>query len=207
MAFTHPIRLHYKLASKRFLRTKILSQNDFSLALMFEKIVKEIQQTESELSRQTQLQLGLETIYQLIGTSILLLYAYSQTKTRQGLTAFFEQTDFEIIGIVFSGTFIITVLLTLNLVTFIKSHFNGSIHGYASNCQAMGKLLLLLSILINCLIRVWSTILYFSPVLGLFNLLHHYQGMFYNHYLVVDFKAETNLAIMCRIDELSSTMS
>ena len=177
MAFTHPIHLHYKLAAKKFLRTKILCRNEFSLAPMFEAIVQEIDLQESELSKQIQLQLGLETIYQLIGTSILLLYAYSKTRTRQGLTAFFEQTDFEIIGITLSATVMIAILLTMNFVTFIKSHFNGSIHGYASNCQAAGKLLSLLSILINCLVRVWSIILYFSPVLGLFNLLHHYQGV------------------------------
>ena len=131
---------------------------------------------ERDLTKHNQVQLGFETIYQLIGTSILICYANSDTKTRQGLTAFFEEQNYSIMGFTLTSEVVITILLALNLFSIIKAHFTGIIAGYASNYQSVGKFMILLCITLNSIVRVWSIILYFSPVLGLFNLLNHYQG-------------------------------
>ena len=64
----------------------------------------------------------------------------------------------------------------INFMSFIKVQMNGMIEGYASNYQTLGKVMLLVSIICAILVRICSMTLYFSPSLGLFDLLHHFQG-------------------------------
>ena len=66
--------------------------------------------------------------------------------------------------------------MAMNLASFINVHTNGILQGYSSNNNLVGKLMLMLCIFCGSLIRIASMILYFAPTLGLFNLLHHYQG-------------------------------
>ena len=176
MSFFWPIQLHYKLVAARFVRKIIIKQINVALASSYEEICTRIKRIENDLTKHNQVQLGFETIYQLIGTSILICYANSNTKTRQGLTAFFEEKRHDFIGIPLTSEAAITILLALNLSSFIKTHFAGIITGYASNYNSIGKFIILLCITLNSIVRVGSITLYFSPVLGLFNLLNHYQG-------------------------------
>ena len=175
-SFFHPIQLHYKLVVAKFIRETIIKQKDLTLASSYTEICKRIKRIENDLTKHYQVQLGFETIYQLIGTSILVCYANSDTKTRQGLTALFEEQSHDLMGFTLTSEVAITILLALNLLSFIKAQFTGIIAGYASNYQSVGKLMILLCITLNSIVRVGSIILYFTPVLGLLNLLNHYQG-------------------------------
>ena len=173
-----PIILHYQLTVSKLLRFRILKQTDLALASCWEKVCIEIKRQETELHKQARLQLGLETIFQLAGNVVLLCYGYSQTKTSQGLAALFKQDNVTVCDINFSSNFILGILLAMNLMTFVRVNFNCIIEGYGYNCKIIGKLLLLMCIAVGSLIRISSMTLYFAPTLGLFDLLHHYQGMF-----------------------------
>ena len=146
----------------------MIKQKKMTLTTSYAKICTKIDGIENDIIKHNQVQLGFETIYQLIGTSILISYANSDTKTRQGLTALFKEQNHDIMGFTLTSEAAITILLALNLLNFIKAHFTGITAGYASNYQ--------LCITLNSIVRVGSITLYFSPVLGLFNLLYHYQG-------------------------------
>ena len=79
-----PIYLHHKLVLARCIRSQILQGNNGLLESMFHENTKNIIAIETELSRHTRLQQGLETIYQLATSLILLFYAQSKTRTSQG---------------------------------------------------------------------------------------------------------------------------
>ena len=174
--FFLPIQLHYELVAASFMRETIIQQKNLTLASSYAEICTRIKRLEHDLKKHNQVQLGFETIYQLIGTSILICYANSETKTRQGLTALFEKQNLDIMGFTLNAEVAITILLALNLLSFSKANFAGIVAGYASSYQSVGQFMILLCITLNSIVRVGSIILYFSPVLGLFNLLHHYQG-------------------------------
>ena len=172
----HPVILHYHLVRARIIRKEVIEQNKSEFAAKFETICRRIELLETELLKQTQLQIGFETIFQLIGSSTLICFAYSATKTHQGLAGLFQEDDVEFFGIHLSSIVIIVILMTLSLISFIKTHLNGMAEGYFTYYGFIGKCLLLLSITLGCLIRIASIILYFTPILGLFDTLHHYQG-------------------------------
>ena len=176
-AIIRPVQLHYQLVSERIVRRKIMRQNNLQISSKFEQLIHNIHEKEKELKIHMQLQLGLETVYQLMGTSILLNYAYSDTKTNQGLTALFEQGEFSFMAVTLSSELVVGILLVMNLLSFIKAHYNGFVEGYALNYKFAGIILLLTSIICGVLVRIMSTTLFFSPSLGLFNLLRHYQGI------------------------------
>ena len=108
----------------------------------------------------------------------MVCYAYSSTKTRQGLAAIFIQDAFVFMGVTISPKNIIVVLLTMNFVSLIRAHMNGFILGYASNYNLIGKLLVFLYVASAIVVRIMSMTLYFSPMLGLFNLLQHHQSLY-----------------------------
>ena len=170
------IQLHYQLVTAKFIRLQIIRQNDLSFAKQFEELCRKIENLESALKNHIQLQLGFETVYQLMGTNILLFYAYSNTKTRQGLTALFEHEPFSILGIDLSPSHVVALLLALNLLSFVKAQVSGIVDGYVSNYSFFGKGLIILAVLCSCIVGIMSKTLFFAPILGLFNLLHHYQG-------------------------------
>ena len=135
---------------------------------------------EEEFGKHMRLQLSLETIFQLAGNVILLCYGYSHTRTTQGLAALFKEGTFVFMNVNLSSKFVLGILLVMNLATFIKVHFNGIVEGYSSNSKMAGKFMLVLSIFCGIVVRILSMTLYFSPTLGLLNLLHHYQSNIFN---------------------------
>ena len=177
-ALIRPIILHYRITVTKFIRVRILKQTDFALASSWERVCSKIKTQEEELHKQTRLQLGLETIFQLAGNVVLLCYGYSLTKTSQGLAALFKQHKVTIWKVTLSSEFILGILLSMNLITFVRVNFSCIVEGYGSNCKIIGKMLILICIGIGSLIRISSMTLYFAPTLGLFDLLHHYQGTY-----------------------------
>ena len=150
--------------------------NDENYATDFEEITFQIKDFEDNLSKINRLQLGLETIFQMTGNALLIFYAISLTKTKQGFAAFFEQDAIVLMGLTFTSTVIMFILLGINFLSFIKVHYSGIAEGYASHYGLFGKLTILMGIICASVMRVSSCVLYFAPSLGLFDLLHHYQG-------------------------------
>ena len=170
-----PIQLQFELAATKLVKKKLLDINDVTMAPNFEEVVTKIKCLEERILRHTRLQLGLETIFQVTGNAILLSYAHSRTRARQGLSSLFDN-DTDFMGFSLPPELVIGSLLVINFLSFIKVQLNGMIEGYASNYSILGKVLLSINIICAILVRIASMTLYFSTTLGLFDLLSHYQG-------------------------------
>ena len=119
--------------------------------------------------------LGLETTFQLIILFILQFYADSQTRTSQGLEQLFEQ---EAILFIDPRTFlIITTIWTV--ISATKSYISSS--SARDYFPMKSKIILALFSLCSLTMRVSAIILYFTPSLGLFNVLRHLQGEMLPH--------------------------
>ena len=171
-----PIVLHFELITAQYLRKKLLVSNDIMMAPNYKEIVLKIQNVEQELLSHLRLQSGLETMFQLTVNTILLLYANSLTRCKQGLAALFDQDAFVFLGITLPSTMVLAVLLVLNLVGLSTAQFNGIADQRGHLYKPFGKLLLLIGCCCANFTTIMSFTLYFAPSLGLFNLLHHYQG-------------------------------
>ena len=169
-ALVKPIRLQFELVATKLVKSKLVIRNDLTIAPNFQEVVMKIKCLEEEILRHTRLQLGLETIFQVTANAILLLYAQSTTRARQGLSSLFDR-DIYFMGFSLPPELVIGVLLAINLMSFIKVQMNGMIEGYASNYSISGKVVLLINVICATLIRIASMTLYFSTTLGLFDLL------------------------------------
>ena len=177
-ALIKPIQLKFELVATKLLKKKLLIINDQTMAPNFQEIVTKIKCLEEEILTHTRLQLGLETIFQVTANAILLSFAQSTTRARQGLSSLFVK-DIDFMGFSFPPKLVIGFLLAINLMSFIKVQMNGMIEGYASNYSILGKVVLLINVICSTLVRIASMTLYFSTTLGLFDLLSHYQGELY----------------------------
>ena len=175
-AIIHPIQLRFRLAASKFIRNKLILLNDSRIDESFKDTVKTIRELDKDLLKQTRLYLGLETIFQVAGNTVLLFFAKSSTKTRQGLAALLENNATVFMGLSLPSEVVITFLLVVNLLSFINVHINSMVEGYASNYNLLGKFTAFLGIICNVFVRIFSILLYFSTNLGLFSLLRHYQG-------------------------------
>ena len=171
-----PIVLHFQLISAKYLRKNLLVLNDAMMAPNYKEIIFKIQNVEQELLRHLRLQSGLETMFQVTINTILLLYADSLTRSRQGLVALFDQDAFVFLGITIPSGMILAILLVWNLVSLSMAQYNGIVDQRGHLYRSFGKLLLLIYCCCANFTRIMSITLYFTPSLGLFNLLHHYQG-------------------------------
>ena len=177
-ALVKPIQLQFELVSTKLVKSKLVIMNDLTMAPNFQEVVMKIKCLEEEILRHTRVQLGLETIFQVTANAILLLYAQSTTRARQGLSSLFDR-DIYFMGFSLPPELVIGVLLAINLMSFLKVQMNGMIEGYSSNYSILGKVVLLLNIICSTVVRIASMTLYFSTTLGLFGLLNHYQGEHY----------------------------
>ena len=172
----HPITLHFKLVASKWTKNKLLRQNDKSFASEFEEIVLMIRKLETELIKHIRLQVGLESTFQTIGNTTLLLYAYSSTRTKQGLVALFQEGAFNFLGLIIKSETVAIILLVLNLLSIIKAHFQGIVEGFGSDYSFFGRIMVFVTIMCANIVRIMSCIFYFTSTLGLFDLLCHYQG-------------------------------
>ena len=142
----------------------------------FKEVVDNITKLEEVILKHIRLQISLETIFQFAGSLILILYSMSLTRTRQGLVALFQENEIIVFGQSIPSIVIIIVLSVMNLASFIKGNVNGIVDGHGCNYSLIGFCLVFTNIICASTVRILSMILYFAPSLGLFNLLHHYQG-------------------------------
>ena len=121
------------------------------------------------LNRHIKLELGLETVYQLAITLILLLLSYTQTPIEKGLKTVFN-VGFE--------PFTIGLLIASNVfsaVSFCLSHCK-VLNVCREHFPFTSRLVASLYSLCGLITRVAAMIMYFAVPLGLFSLLRHWQG-------------------------------
>ena len=171
-----PIILSHKLAALKIIRKKILKHGDLKLAPSYYSICNEIKHMEEQIGKQGRVHTGIMAFIQLVLDLILSVYAISSTRTTQELVALFKTNNFVFMNMEIPSQLVLAVSLTMNILSFCKVYFSGFTNGYGSNCKSIGKMLLMLSIISGSCVRIFSIALYFSPALGLWNLLHHYQG-------------------------------
>ena len=107
----------------------------------------------------------------MTGKIILIALVRSDTRTTQGLLTVFEKRDYFGID---SEVFIISSVI-FSFTTFSLAQTLG-IAGSRVYNPLTAKLLIGGSALFACAKRVMTYVKYFSPCLGLWNLLRHYQG-------------------------------
>ena len=172
-----PVKLQCELATEKFIKRKMLRFNDISMSPCFKEVVDKITNLEEAIVKYIRLQISLGTIFQFAGSMILIFYSTSLTRTRQGFVALFQENDIVVFGWSVPAIFVIIVLSIMNLASFIKGNVNGIVDGHGCNYSFFGFCLVFINITFASTVRILSMILYFAPSLGLFNLLHHYQGI------------------------------
>ena len=184
----HPITLHFKLVASKWTKNKLLKQKDKSFAYEFEEIALRIRELEAELIKHIRLQVGLESTFQTIGNTVLLFYAYSSTRTKQGLVALFQEGAVNFLGLTLKSETVAVILLVLNLLSLIKAHYQGIVEGFGSDYSFCGKFMVFVTIMCASIGRIMSCVFYFTSTLGLFDLLCHYQGEYVYSMHFIGFK-------------------
>lgn len=130
--------------------------------------------TKYHVSQFIQADLGLETHFQVTMAAILVLLVNSETRTIVGLEKLFKEDT-----IFFLPTQVALALsISWSLYSCITSHLKGiSKKRDHSTTKSYATLLGFTSI--SIFVRVWSYILFWTPCLGLLNLLRHLQGEMY----------------------------
>ena len=131
--------------------------------------VKTTENFKRTLNRHIKLELGLETVYQLEITLILLLLSYTDTPVEKGLkTVFNEGLEPISIGLLIAST-------VLSAVSFTSSHCKVLNVG-REHFPFTSRLVVSLYSLCGLIGKVVATVMYFAVPLGLFSLLRHWQA-------------------------------
>ena len=119
------------------------------------------------------LHFGLETLYQFVLQLILLLFTRTSTPTTGGLESFFEKNTF--FGIQFDPMVILSISAVWSLKTCILLHVK-AVRVEKGFFRFKPTIIVFFWAFFGIIRRVGSLVAYFSPSLGLFSLLHHWQA-------------------------------
>ena len=166
----HPIFLSLRQTYLIIMNKIILESKDVHDERYIKNLDKQNQLT-LYLKLYKKMELNLETIFQLTGKLILIVLVESETRTTQGLLTLFDEKDiFGISAKLFIG---LSVLFSFASFSFAQS---AGIAGLRIYFPMKSRALIGCSALLAAITRVLTFILYFSPCLGLWNLLRHFQG-------------------------------
>ena len=143
-------------------------------------------------SLHTKLELGLESVLQLLLQIVLILYADTQTRTTDGLSQMFKEkltfeSDAKDSSVKESFQINIVLLYILNLwslVSCIRSHIAG-LSARRTRFPFGSQLVVAFYALMSITTRLLAILLFFTPSLGLFNVLRHLQGEQFNWHPVL----------------------
>ena len=152
--------------------------------------IKAKEDLKRSLNKHTKLELGLETVYQLIITLILLLLSYTKTPVEKGLKTVFNE------GLGALPLFLLTAKNILSAISFISSHCK-VLNVCREHFPFASRLAASLYSLCGLITRVVPIIMYFTVPLGLFSLLRHWQGekLPWNQY-ILDFVTPEGLMFL-----------
>ena len=152
--------LHLKMA---LIKLKLkLQPNDLTL-------VEEQEKLKRTMNMHVKLELGLETVYQLAGQTILLLLAITQTPTQSGLKTMFNN------GMDPKTVLLLVLSIILSSYSCVSSHWRAQT-ACREHFPFMSRLTSGFFCLCGCLTRVTAIIMFFAGPLGLFSLLRHWQA-------------------------------
>ena len=151
------------------------------------KTKEDIQRT---LNRHMKLELGLESLYQLAITLILLLLSYTETTVETGLKTVFNE------GLGALPLFLLTANNILSAKSFTSSHCK-ILNICREHFPLTSRLAATLYSLCGLITRVIAIIMYFTVPLGLFSLLRHWQAeqVKWSHY-TLDFATSDGLMFL-----------
>ena len=133
-------------------------------------LLQQFDEIHFHLSIHTKLELGLETILQSCLQLTLLFYATSETRTTEGLSEIFgNEVEKE-------STLALLVLSTIwSFISNVLSHIQG-LSSKRRHFPIMSKIVVAAYSFFSITTRVMAIVIFFSPSLGLFNLLQHWKG-------------------------------
>ena len=117
------------------------------------------------------MELNLETMFQLTGKIVMIALVDSETRTTQGLLTIFDEQD--IFGIPAKLFIVLSIAFSFASFSFAQT---AGIAGFRIYFPLKSRALIGSSALLASITRVMTFVLYFSPCLGLWNLLRHFQG-------------------------------
>ena len=158
-----PIRIYLETFRLKYLEMKL------NISPADETLNKEFETKKRMFNMHVKLELGLETIYQLAGQSILLLMSYTKTATQSGLKTIFNE------GLAIDVIIGLIVSISLSFFSCVTSHLK-ALSASRERFPFVSKVIVGFYCLFGCLTRVMSMIMFFAPSLGLFSLLKHLQG-------------------------------
>ena len=123
----------------------------------------------------TRVDLGFETIYQTVFQIVLLLLASTDTGTTVGLKEMFKKADtiIPIIGVSISGNVILGFSIAFSLNTCFNLHVK-SVKVSKGFLLIKPYLTVFLWAMVSVVKRIMIMVIFFTPSLGLFNILHHW---------------------------------
>ena len=121
------------------------------------------------LNRHIKLELGLETVYQLAITLILLLLSYTETSVEKGLKTVFNE------GLEPLSISLLIASIVLSAISFTSIHCK-VLNVCREHFPFMSLLVASLYSLCGLITRVVAMVMYFTVPLGFFSLLRHWQG-------------------------------
>ena len=128
-------------------------------------LVLEKENLKWSLNMHVKLELGLETVYQFAGQLILLLLAFTETPTQNGLKTLEEAWRL----------FLLISSIFLSFYSCISSHWK-ALTACREHFPFKSQFISALYCLFGCLTRVTAIIVFFAGPLGIFDLLRHLQA-------------------------------
>ena len=139
--------------------------------------VKVVENVSSYVSKLIHNDVGLESHLQLVLSIILLLLGTSATRTITGVEIIFKSDSF-----LFVSTEVMFAISTvLSLFSCVRAHLKGisKIQAYQTS---KATLMMITFSFASIMLRVFSYVLFLTPVLGLFDILRHLQGELMPYY-------------------------
>ena len=134
--------------------------------------IKERDEMMTALAHHVKLELGLETVFQLFGSLLLLFNALSSTRTTDALNQVFNDINDNNKTI---STFILVASACWSFKSCLKAHLYGL--GYCrEHFPLQSKAIAAIYAFFAGTKRILTFIMFFAPPLGLFNLLRHLQA-------------------------------
>lgn len=137
-----------------------------------------LESTKKHVSQFIQADIGLESHLQIVVSTVLLLLAYSETRTITGMEVLFGQESLFFLP----PAAAIGISILWSLYSCISSHIRG-ISKKREYSTSLSTTIMFLFTTVSIGLRVFSYVLYLTPGLGLFKILRHFQGEMYPYYI------------------------
>ena len=167
------LRLQYQLTFKKW--EKLQELQDEKKFDEFSRLTSLLMIMQNQQTKRIKMDLAFEVANEIFIGALMVAFASSQTKTTTGLESLFQiEGDLEIRDIktgldnydIFIGSTVVSFL------SFLKSY----VRAQADNWPLKSKILVAFHGFVNLAMRTIAMLVFFTPSLGLVNILRHYQA-------------------------------